>query len=171
MVELKDRQQQKVEGKMHFHSYLITLMAWVLVPCCVPFYLPFCFWTCWAWNKDTVLLYFIQYYTAKYTKAWPLVENACTWLCQTRELTYMIGHVNACIHLWKFATCRLICRGLTVLNLLRDEISWRYLWVGLCQNIALRDSWNHLGNIWMKTEGICQHQSAKLGSKCGSSWN
>lgn len=33
----------------------------------------------WAWNKDTVLLYSIQYWTVKYKKAQPLVEDAHTW--------------------------------------------------------------------------------------------
>ena len=32
MVELKDHQQQEMEGKLQFHSCL-TLMAQVLVPC------------------------------------------------------------------------------------------------------------------------------------------
>ena len=34
---------------------------------------------------------------------------------QTRELTYVVGHANARSHLWKFATWRFVCRGLTVL--------------------------------------------------------
>ena len=33
----------------------------------------------WAWNKDTVLLYSIQYWTVKYKKAQPLVEDTHTW--------------------------------------------------------------------------------------------
>ena len=33
---------------------------------------------------------------------------------QTHEITYMIGHANAWLHLWKFATWRFICRGLAV---------------------------------------------------------
>ena len=39
------------------------------------------FQTSWAWNKDTVLLYSLQYCTVKYTKAQPLVEDAHTWQC------------------------------------------------------------------------------------------
>ena len=35
---------------------------------------------------------------------------------QTYELTYMIEHMNACSHLWKFAMWRFECRGLTVLQ-------------------------------------------------------
>ena len=38
---------------------------------------------------------------------------------QTSELTYVIGRVNACSHLWKFATWRLVCRGLTVFDWLQ----------------------------------------------------
>ena len=33
---------------------------------------------------------------------------------QIRELTYVIGRANACLHLWKLAAWRLICRGLVV---------------------------------------------------------
>ena len=40
-----------------------------------------CFQTSWAWSKDTALLCSVQYYTVKYTKARPLVEDACTWQC------------------------------------------------------------------------------------------
>ena len=47
--------------------------------------------------KDTALLYSIQHYTVKYTKTQPLEEGACICnVCQTHELTYMIGYVNAC---------------------------------------------------------------------------
>ena len=71
--------------------------------------------TAWAWNKDTVLLYSIQYCTVKYTKAQPLVEVAHMWnVGQTHELTCVIGHVNARSYLWEFATWRFLCRGLTV---------------------------------------------------------
>ena len=40
MVELNDRQQQETEGKLQFHSCL-TLLAQVLVPCRLQFYLPY----------------------------------------------------------------------------------------------------------------------------------
>ena len=36
IVELKDCQQQEMEGKLQFHSHL-TLMAQILVPCWVQF--------------------------------------------------------------------------------------------------------------------------------------
>ena len=39
-------------------------------------------------------------------------------LSQTCELTYVIGHVNVCLHLWKLATWRFECRGFTVFLLL-----------------------------------------------------
>ena len=32
----------------------------------------------------------------------------------TRELTYVTGHANSRLHLWKFTAWRLVCRGLTV---------------------------------------------------------
>ena len=35
-------------------------------------------------------------------------------VCQTHELTYLIGHADTRLHLWKFTTWRFICRGLTV---------------------------------------------------------
>ena len=38
MVELKDCQQQEMEGKLQFHSQLM-LLAQVLVPCRIQFYL------------------------------------------------------------------------------------------------------------------------------------
>ena len=62
------------------------------------------------------ILYSIQYYTIKYTKAQPLIQDACTrqGIYHTRTLTYMIRHAKACSHLWKFATWRFTCRGLAV---------------------------------------------------------
>ena len=35
-------------------------------------------------------------------------------VCQTHKITYVIGHANARSHLWKLASWRFICRGLTV---------------------------------------------------------
>ena len=35
-------------------------------------------------------------------------------VCQTRELTFMTGHVNACSYLYKLETWRFICKRLTV---------------------------------------------------------
>ena len=40
-----------------------------------------CFWTSWIWNKDTALLYSTQCCTVKYTRAQPLVVDACKWQC------------------------------------------------------------------------------------------
>ena len=39
-------------------------------------------------------------------------------ICQTHELTYVTGHANTRSHLWKFATWRFVCRGLTVIKTL-----------------------------------------------------
>ena len=38
-----------------------------------------CFWSSWAWNNDTELLYSIQCCIVKYRKAQLLVEDACMW--------------------------------------------------------------------------------------------
>ena len=35
---------------------------------------------------------------------------------QTRELTYVIGHVTARLYLWKLTMWKFLCRGLTVFN-------------------------------------------------------
>ena len=47
MVELKDHQQQETEGTLRSHSCL-TLMALVLVPCWIQFYLP-------SWKNDPAM--------------------------------------------------------------------------------------------------------------------
>ena len=39
-------------------------------------------------------------------------------VCQTSELTFVIRHADICSHLWKYATWRYICRGLTVTEVL-----------------------------------------------------
>ena len=46
-----------------------------------------CFWTSWPWNKDTVLLYSIQY--SKIHKTQPLVEDAHMWQCMPDMWTNM----------------------------------------------------------------------------------
>ena len=104
-------------------------MSKVLVPCCIKFYLPSCkkwsrdvwmvlyqvhhycfyacFWTSLAWNKDTALLYSVQYCTVH--ESTPTLEDAHTWQCmQTHELTNVIGYANTCSHLWKFAAWKVI---------------------------------------------------------------
>ena len=43
-------------------------------------------------------------------------------VCQTHELTYVMGHANACSHLWKFTTWRFICREYTVLFLYSKNV-------------------------------------------------
>ena len=45
---------------------------------------------------------------------WASDWQSCLKGNQTHELIYMIGHVNPSSHLWKLATWRFICRGLTV---------------------------------------------------------
>ena len=64
----------------------------------------------WAWNK---LYCCALYSTAKHLKAQPHAEAAGE-RCQTWELTYVSGHVNAHSHLWKFEGWRFICKGITV---------------------------------------------------------
>ena len=73
-----------------------------------------CFWTSWDWNKNIVLLYSMQYCIVKYTKAQPVVEDACMWQCTPNTWTNMSGHVNTHLHLWKLATWRFLCRGFTI---------------------------------------------------------
>ena len=46
-----------------------------------------CFWTSWPWNKDTVLLYSIQY--SKIHKTQPLVEDTHMWQCTPDMWTNM----------------------------------------------------------------------------------
>ena len=58
--------------------------------------------------------------------------HACDNVRQTRELTYVTGHVNTRSHLWKFTTWRFICRGLTVCFLLMS------LWLAM---VLLSSSW------------------------------
>ena len=50
--------------------------------------------------------------------------HVCDNVHQTRELTYVIGRANACSHLWKFATWRFVCRGLTVLEKGKSKLQW-----------------------------------------------
>ena len=52
------------------------------------------FETSWAWNKVTVLLYSIQYWTVKYTKAKPLVEDAHMGQCTPDMWTNLCVWMN-----------------------------------------------------------------------------
>ena len=63
------------------------------------------FWTSWAWNKDAVLLFSIQYCPVKYTKALPFIDDAHTWQHATETWT------NLCD--W---TCEDMFASLKVLN-------------------------------------------------------
>lgn len=52
------------------------------------------------------------------TKLWSMQKHnrlqrmhSCDSVHQAHELTYTIGHVNTCSHLWKFATWRRMCKG------------------------------------------------------------
>ena len=63
------------------------------------------FWTSWAWNKDAVLLFSIQYCPVKYTKHYHLSRmHAPDNVQQLCELTYVIGHLKTCSHPWNFST-------------------------------------------------------------------
>ena len=64
-----------------------------------------CIWSCTALSSQ------VQTNTAT-CRGCTHVNNV---LSQTCELTYVIGHVNACLHLWKLATWSFVYRGLTVL--------------------------------------------------------
>ena len=67
------------------------------------------------------------------------LESRQVDLCQICELTFMIGHVNACLHLWKFETWSFIRRRLIVEKVLlyswlvpakraRTKSGWQGLW-------------------------------------------
>ena len=75
-----------------------------------------CFWTSWAWNKDTVLLYSIQYCTVKYTKAQPSLEDAYAWQC-----AWTNSHDRTCEHTFSLLESSQL-EGLYVADLL-----YRYL--------------------------------------------
>ena len=64
---------------------------------------------------------------------------------QIRKLTYVIGHANACLHLWKLAAWRLICRGLIV---------------DFCSQLA----WDLVGDGMQRTKGKKGTLSRKLHS-------
>lgn len=84
-----------------------------IVPATSP--LPYaCFWTSWLWNKDTALLCSIRYCTVHRSSTTCRGCTHVTNVCQTGELTYNVGHAEACPHLWKFMLGRFICRELTV---------------------------------------------------------
>ena len=55
----------------------------------------------------------LHYYTVKCTKAQLCVEDVHMWQCTPDMRTYMIGHGSARSCLWKLATWRFVCRGLT----------------------------------------------------------
>ena len=87
-------------------------------------------------------------------------------VCQTRELTYVIGHANARSHLWKFATWSFPCRGLTVVSFLILDLSLvssmmteigSSLFItesskGLCRCLASRTLWINICGIMSKWE-------------------
>ena len=99
------------QGSLQYSSIAGSYYQYQQHHCC--FYTSF--WTSWAWNKDSVLLYSRQYCAVKYTKAQPLLDDTRMWQCMwTRELNYVTRHVNIHSHLWKFKTWRFVCRGLTV---------------------------------------------------------
>ena len=57
-------------------SLSTQLTEWSIY-CC--FYM--CFWTSWARNRGSVLMYSIQYCSLKCTKPQPIPEDACMWQC------------------------------------------------------------------------------------------
>ena len=65
-----------------------------------------------CWGSPTL------YCTVQHTKAPPLVRmHAYGNVRQTHELTYGTGHANSHLHLWKFTTWGLLCRGLIVMTI------------------------------------------------------
>ena len=67
--------------------------------------------------------------------------KACDSVCQILELTYLIGHRNACLQLWRFATWKFIYKGFTAFVLFHLLFclvgsslfySW-WSWLKVCQ--------------------------------------
>jgi len=95
MVQLKDHQQQEIEGKLKFHSCL--MMAQVLVPCWVQFHLL-------SWKKQSsnvwvVALFFSSHHrwhggTGLHSE-W-LLQDLCTvlyWVCALKTVTPLIKKI------------------------------------------------------------------------------
>ena len=93
--------------------FLSIIIVWRFTEVPVTFYYFYaCFCTSWAWNKDTILLYYTQ--CCAVHKSTTCTRCTHVKVRQTHELTFVTGHVKACLHFWKFATWRFICWGLTV---------------------------------------------------------
>ena len=113
MVQLKDRQPQEMESKLKFHSSL-TLMAQVLVPCWIQFYLA-------AWKKTTQWCLGSSSFSLVIDGIVALncILNGCCTLpmkvqflrpmpqkltVPPQEVTHMTGRRYALWHLWKSTT-------------------------------------------------------------------
>ena len=82
MVELKDHQQQEIEGELQFHAYLM-LMAQGLGP---------------EIKYQTTVFYTVLY--SKVHKSMTTCRGGTRGnVCHTCELIYVTGHVNARLHL------------------------------------------------------------------------
>ena len=125
MVQLKDRQPQEMESKLKFHSSLM-LMAQVLVPCWIQFYLA-------AWKKTTQWCLGSSSFSLVIGGIVALnciLNGCCTLPMKVQflrlmpqkltvppqgEVTHVTGRRHALWHLWKSTTWRFLCRGLTQL--------------------------------------------------------
>ena len=76
------------------------------------------------------------------------------------ELTYVSGHVNTCLHLWKFATWRFTCRGLTVLdqhtNFLDYNYSFKksYTLKSILEGLMLKLKLQYFGHLMRRTDSL-----------------
>ena len=68
-----------------------------------------CFWTSWAWNKDTALLHSIQHCRVPRST---VTSRAFDSVCQMHEwlIPYMTGLANPPSHLWNLSTWSFVCR-------------------------------------------------------------
>ena len=84
--------------------------------------------------------------------------KACDSVWQILELTYLIGHTNACLRLWRFATWKFIYKGFTafllfhlLLCLVGSSLfySW-WSWLKVCQFYLSKNtsSWFHLSFLF-----------------------
>ena len=106
-----------------FKSNKVSLAQLAIYHCFIP-----CFWTSWAWNKDTALLYSIQHCKVPRSIA---TSRAFDSVCQMHEwlIPYMIGLANPPSHLWNFSTWSFFCREpLTVQILCASTYRWRLVY-------------------------------------------
>ena len=128
-----------------FKSNKVSLAQLAIYHCFIP-----CFWTSWAWNKDTALLYSIQHCKVPRSTA---TSRAFDSVCQMHEwlIPYMIGLANPPSHLWNFSTWSFFCREpLTVQILCASTYRWRLGY----RHTLFYCSLLHFFFFFLQTEGL-----------------